>query len=365
MKILFLNEHRHNQIGGIETYTRVLAKYFYSNGHNVSEAVFFEDKIEDKTNKLDFIKEVFIFKNKKINPIKRINIINKILPKIINDFDLIICQISMFKWPKYFYKNEKVLYVQHFCPDFFEHKFFTGKFFSIITSKLAEITGFKNSLKNFKNIIVFSESDKERIKLKNWQKAFCIPLAKYSKIEIKSMMNEEKENSKDFIFLGRIENRQKNVSFIQKIFKKANLEINFYGNDDKKIIQETNKIKYKGSIKQEDLPLILNKYKFLVLLSKYEGFPFVLVEALSHGIPFITTNCFVAAKTLTKNNGFLVKNKEKEIIETLNNMKSLDNNQLKTLQQNCFNYALENLSLEVFYNKWNDVINYFETKNKN
>ncbi|MGL4183666.1 MAG: glycosyltransferase family 4 protein [Metamycoplasmataceae bacterium] len=365
MKILFLNEHRHNQIGGIETYTRVLARYFYNMNHNVSEIVFFEDKVEGTTNKLDFIKEFIIFKNKKINLIKRINIINKILPKIINDFDLIICQISMFKWPKYFYKNEKVLYVQHFCPEFFEHKFFTGKFLSIITSKLAEATGFKNSLKNFKNIVVFSESDKERIKLKNWQKAFCIPLAKYSKNEIKNMMNNKKENSRDFIFLGRIENKQKNVLFIQKIFKKANLEIDFYGSGDKNIIQETDKIKYKGSIKQEDLPSVLNKYKFLVLLSKYEGFPFVLVEALSHGIPFITTDSFVAAKTLTNNNGYLVSNKEKEIIDTLNNMKSLSDKQLKQLQENCFNYALENLSLEVFYNKWNNVINYFETKNKN
>lgn len=83
----------------------------------------------------------------------------------------------------------------------------------------------------------------------------------------------------------------------------------------------------------------MKKSKALIISSHYEGFGNVAVEALSCGVPVITTNCFGPTEIINSNSiGAIVKNgNEDDLISVINDFKSGDFDQVAMLTRaSCF-----------------------------
>ncbi len=103
------------------------------------------------------------------------------------------------------------------------------------------------------------------------------------------------------IFLNKIEEKRKFTLFIVGTGPLINQMRELTRNLDL-----TNNIKIIGF--QNDVPLYYSKSRFIVLSSKHEGLPAVLLEAMNHGCIPITTNVGNINNLVNPSNGFLLSN---------------------------------------------------------
>lgn len=92
----------------------------------------------------------------------------------------------------------------------------------------------------------------------------------------------------------------------------------------------------------------------MILYSKYEGFPFSLVEALSQGVPIIVKNTFLSASYLCNSKtGLLLPASTtiEEDIELIKKFVLISNEKYHQLQINCVDFYNENLNINIFTNK--------------
>lgn len=138
----------------------------------------------------------------------------------------------------------------------------------------------------------------------------------FNPVAFKSKIIPEPSSSKiKIVFVGRIMlEGQKNL---KELFDAVNLlnrnsvEINLYGDGDinecKSYIEKRNisqKFIWHGWVKNPWLKM--KSMDAVVLTSLYEGFPMVLLEAASYGIPIISSNCPTGpVDIVTSDNGFL------------------------------------------------------------
>lgn len=99
---------------------------------------------------------------------------------------------------------------------------------------------------------------------------------------------------KNFVFLGSV-NKEKGVMDILEVSNSLDdtYTIHIYGNiaDDIRSVDFTKyKAVYKGPLKPEDVLSVLAKYDVLLLPSYREGYPGVIIEALSVGLPLVVSN---------------------------------------------------------------------------
>ncbi len=146
--------------------------------------------------------------------------------------------------------------------------------------------------------------------------------------EIKRSGNQNK-----FIYVGRIDyDRQKNVSELIKALSLVNGDwsCDLYGSIDtetknrlENLIQKckiTNPIEFHGF--SENVWEQIKEADALIMTSKYEGFPMVLCEAASRGIPLIAANCPTGVSDIVSDeNGFLYQPGDFELLgEIINNI---------------------------------------------
>lgn len=97
------------------------------------------------------------------------------------------------------------------------------------------------------------------------------------------------------IFVGRL-NDQKNLFNIIDSVSKNDLELDIYGEGGlKDDLQEHaanigTDVNFLGIVANSDLPVILNKYRYYILASLYEGMPKTLLEAMACGLVCIGTD---------------------------------------------------------------------------
>ena len=161
--------------------------------------------------------------------------------------------------------------------------------------------------------------------------------------------NCEKKNG--IIYFGRIDAPQKNIRVINEINKQIHL-IDFYGAGNQELINELGQ-NYKGYILPDtDLQQLFSKYKFLILMSNYEGFSYSIVQALSYGVPIIVRDSFISAKYLVNNNnnGLLLPATASvdEYCKLIENFYNLDQSKYLQLCENAYKFALDNLDNKVF-----------------
>lgn len=100
--------------------------------------------------------------------------------------------------------------------------------------------------------------------------------------------------NKNFIFVGQISN-EKGINTILEAsrFLDESYKIHLYGNlIDYKIEDFSNlkNVSYKGPLDSSNILKKMSEYDLLILPSLREGYPGVIIEALSVGLPIISTN---------------------------------------------------------------------------
>ena len=158
---------------------------------------------------------------------------------------------------------------------------------------------------------------------RNIYKQFCKTKGEVINITHKSIRDnriEKQFNNKNLriLFIGPME-EYKGFKLVERSLeriKNKNWILNGYGNSyEVDCGNLNNKIEFHGRYKYEELKSIFEKNDILIVPSIWnETFGFIVLEALSYGVPVITTE-LVGANDLIVNNedGFIVKESEEEI----------------------------------------------------
>lgn len=156
----------------------------------------------------------------------------------------------------------------------------------------------------------------------------------------------------------------KNVPLILNVIKKLELlsyTFTFYlvGENVEKYSSLIEKlaikqIKISNHITQTELSSIINKSTALILFSKTENLPCVVLEAFSCGTPVISSNVGGIQEYFPENYGKLINSKEDELLEAIIDLK---NNFKKASDKEMHNYVVENFSPEAICNKFSILYN--------
>ncbi|WP_033159848.1 glycosyltransferase family 4 protein [Mycoplasmoides alvi] len=384
-KILILTHHNSNDIGGIERYVKNLIEIFTSNSYLVYEINIFSEKkyLNFAKHNYNYIYTPFFEKLNLKNKEKEISNKN-IWKKIFYYFKFYLCELkncffikkfvkqnkidivinNNFSTPLFFNKNTKYIWVQHF-----DEKIYSSiSMFQKIIRKLLFI---KNVL-HYPNLVLFSQKDtkifiEKKMVKKNTNIKDIVPAINFPIATSIPNWNIDFNKKLNISYIGRMENGQKNISFLNEIVElsiKLNKPINIhaYGTGlDENLLKNKKNIIFHGFINSEEIQDIYKETKILLLPSKFEGFPLVIVEALSHGIPCIISDTYLNASYLIDNSrGSLIPNFNANVwlneIEKILNLSEIEYNQLS---KKCYEFAKTNLNFQEFKNKWLSLIKNF------
>lgn len=308
--------------GGAERVVSILANYFATNNEVYIITVTNKDILYELNSNINIIALAKNKSNKKENKFfKKISILPKILKRTIKlkkinnqyDFDVIISFlpeasfITMLSKPKC-----KVIISDRNDPKVeYNSKVYNTIMKNLYPRASAFVFQTEDAKKYFEDIIDFSRKKYEIILNPVDERFICNP---YKGIR-----------EKEIVSVGRL-TEQKNFELLIDAFNIVNKEIkdyklNIYGEGLKREeLQEKitrlgldNKVKLLGVVK--DINSKIYKSSLFVMSSDYEGMPNALIEAMSLGLPVISTDCPCGGpKTLIKNNenGILVDVKDKE-----------------------------------------------------
>lgn len=192
----------------------------------------------------------------------------------------------------------------------------------------------------------------------------------YNPIEIKHSENTVNfEKLFDYIlWYGRLDDAIKNLKLLIDAYKiselpNRNYKLMLLGNGP-----DENKIKkYVSDHNLEESVVFVNHVlnpleyvkssKFVVLSSRYEGYPMVLPEALSCGIPVISTDCQSGPNEIInhKINGLLVKNNNKYLLSEAMNAFILDEELYKKCKLNSKS-SVNHLDISLIKEQWIKII---------
>ncbi|WP_314319798.1 glycosyltransferase [Paucilactobacillus nenjiangensis] len=141
----------------------------------------------------------------------------------------------------------------------------------------------------------------------------------YNPINVSNRKNKFDQESHEIVFIGRPElGGQKNLKELFSILDglPEDWHMSIYGSGNELVNvkeyisdfhQINNQVDFMGWVPNPWEKI--SKATVLMLTSKYEGFPMVLLEALSYGIPVISTDCPVGPADIVQTgvNGFLYK----------------------------------------------------------
>ena len=384
MKILIISEvNSLCKYGGGETFNRELIKYLLNQGHEVLEwTAFIGQKFSRYENLYEKNKNYHLVYSKIFqkhpNKIKQ-NIIdhwkfNKDLEKFLDnkDFDLIISSCYLLNFVK-IKKRDNFIQVCHDDPEILVTG---GKSKSKI---IFWIKYFFNSMLNFGNIflnvknVIFSDV-KTQQKLLSFSSKFekiqkfiiPYPINELS-FDFKQIENQKEENNKEVIWIGRMIKHKKNIKYLNEVSKyleKDNVKINVYGiGRAKKYLNSKNIIHHgwidDGLKKYE----ALIKNKVFLMVSKFEGFPLVLIESLSVGTPIVALNNFPSINFLNNSDGVFVldsNTKAKKYAEKIVEIINLNKKEYLQLVKENLEFYKENLSNKKFYENIDNLLEHFK-----
>ncbi|WP_036448957.1 glycosyltransferase, partial [Mycoplasmoides pirum] len=301
----------------------------------------------------NLFKRFFIFFKLYLCEIKNAFFIKKFIR--LHNIDIVIN--NNFSTPIWFNKFSKYIWIQHF-----DSQVYLLSFWNKILRKFLFIN---NPLK-YPNIVFFTKKDfdyflsKKMINNKKTNSFYISP----SIPRDKNLNFKNFNNKTQITYIGRLENKQKNINFLNEIVylslkKEKKINIDVYGSgEDEYLITKNNYINYHGYFKNDEIEKILDETKILLLPSNFEGFPLVIVEALSNGVPCIISNTYLNASYLINDErGAIINNfNPEEWIDKIYTILNLDETQYKKLSNSCISFAKENLSFEVFENKWLNLL---------
>lgn len=352
MKIAFIGEAV-SGFGGMETVIKNVISELQENCHAECSLFFFcrNDKMDH--NWLKGMKHYSSYSGQKISFFKRMKHISNFTswvknhkPDIVICFDVISClyanaarkksarQYVIYSWP-------------HFSLDHKKH----SEYVVYADRHLAISSGIKEQLvargvQESSIALIYNPVDKKNI---------IIP---------PTPMNEEK----NFIYIGRIKfEGQKRVKDLLDTFSHINgqwhLHIIGDGSDYAKAQAYAQSLNISSNItwygwQATPWHLVASKIKTvdaLILTSEFEGFPMVLLEALSFGIPCLSSDCVSGPKDMIIDgvNGYLYPlNKLDQLMTTIN---KLINEEITFCHDNIPS-TVEGFYNEIYYKRFNELL---------
>lgn len=287
MKILIIDELSY-PVGGVQERVKALAEQWVVLGHSVTIATI------DQTAKLSnrsiingvenhmVVSDAGYYKGgrfgRKISTIIKFSF--KLKPYFKGDWNLIIfCQFPMLPqlFYKLFYKKRAITAI-----DFVEYR----------DSKLWRVIN-KIIINTVDHVVCISEHVRDCVHTYRQDNLYVMP----SFVDMASSIPQSKTN---YIFLGRMEEHKHPEHAIEavleynKIYNK-NAQLNLVGDGNlfdflKNKYADNPFVKFWGHVSTAKKKEILANGRILILPSEREGLPVVIIEALSYGIPTITTD---------------------------------------------------------------------------
>ncbi len=161
------------------------------------------------------------------------------------------------------------------------------------------------------------------------------PVKQFDKLILSYKNTESCKKGIPLIILGQGRDREK----LETIIKSNNLE---------------EKVKLLGFVSN---PYdYIKQCKFLVLCSKFEGMPLVILESLALGTPVVSFNCKSGPSELIqhKNNGLLVKDQDFKALEESIDLLETDKELYKKLKANASN-SIDNFTGKVVIKSWEAI----------
>lgn len=314
-------------VGGTSTYLYQLSKELKTKKHEVAIMAHPGSWLEYKAKELGvkFYPNKY-FKNS-INPFLGF-VIKKELLVAIQDFkpDIIHCNSSVAGfWTRVIVKN--------FLPTIFTAHGWAFTNGAIWWRKIVGIISERMMSKYCSKIICVSENDRQLalkyriapeekfitihngIDIENWESICEKKTAEKRKLEGTPYYKQIK-----IIFVARLAMPKDPVTLIkafsqlsESLKQESNIFIVGDGPDKaslEKLIKGLgleNKIHLLGSMDREELKMIYLSGNIYVLTTKYEGFPYTIIEAMSYGLPVIASDVGGCNEAVDPNCGFLVK----------------------------------------------------------
>lgn len=262
-------------------------------------------------------------------------------------------------------KSNIGIFIQHSNIRSYKGNIFKNKFLNLISTLIRILTGLSKPWKKSQIVINYTKEESKNFRSKSILKYFYIPLFS----DLFSKKNYEKR-TENFAYIGRFNNNDKNLVFLrevgEEIYKLSKLSIDVYGDGPEGEIFNRalgKGINLKGRLNNLKVIETLSKYKTLILVSNYEGFSFVIVEALASGTFTIARNTFETIHFLLDNNrGKIIDKKATPKEFALESLKTINNSE-NINRDNLVNFFNENLTEKKFHKNWTEVINYIKTLN--
>lgn len=180
-------------------------------------------------------------------------------------------------------------------------------------------------------------------------------------------INPEEGKQFDFIHISTLDDRIKNVSGIINAFKRLlatypSAKLLIIGDGDRKPFEEQVKslgvqdnVIIKGEQKRDEIAIWLQRSKIYVQFSNYENLPLVIIEAMSSGLPVISSDAGGIAEHLNPTTGILIPKKDEDVllksmIKSIDEYESWDFNKIR-------DYAVEHFSEEQIGMKFDHIYN--------
>ena len=131
------------------------------------------------------------------------------------------------------------------------------------------------------------------------------------------------------------------------------------GELEKSLLEKKDKINvpqlfFRGNV--DNMYDLYSKYSFLVMTSRYEGFPMVLIEAMARKLPCLAFDCQTGPSDIISNgiNGFVLHEDKNSMINAIQNM--IDNKTLRRQFSDSTKISLEKFSTDITIKKWEEII---------
>jgi len=318
MKILYIITK--SEAGGAQTHVAELCKYFSNKGNTVGVLSYPGGWLQTEVEKMGI---KFFANNYFSNSLNPVRIIKAYLEtkKVIKEFkpDLVHCHSSAAgAYGRLAVRNKiRTLYTAHGWGFNIGVPFFQ-KWIAILIEKY--LSGYTSK------IICVSDF------VKNLGLKFRIaPEDKFVVIKNGVLVKEINPRSIDkkvrIVFVGRLAEPKDPLLLLEavnKIKDKSLFEVSIVG-DGKKRIECENFIKEKhlvnvkifGELDLLEVDKLLQDSDIFVLISKWEGLPLTILEAMSVGLPVVVSNVGGISEVVNTENGILVENKVDDIEQAL------------------------------------------------
>lgn len=279
------------------------------------------------------------------------------------EFDVIIDHRPKNQWARelfyldYIYKNQKLLYVVH---NYMLDNYMTDREWMA-----------KRIVKRVKGFVGVSKEISEELR------------RRYREIHIRTIYNpsqdlaiekpEEWKWGSDYVlFLGRLNSPAKNLPLLIEAYKLSGLyekkiPLLLVGAGESELLKEQiTSLGLENSISiisfTEHVGYYLKQARFLVLSSRNEGFPMVLIESLSVGTPVVSVDCMSGPKEVIQQerNGLLVPNFDPLALANAMKRMFADEGLYRQCKENA-KQSIAHLEINTIAEKWVDLIE--EVKN--